>query len=122
MPRITSYNVCYPKLLRTFHTAPYRDFDRVGAAIPCSLSLLISLWYLRTIPSSRSRARLRKDSNSARNSSKEFFVSRVTGLDPLRRRIALEGRPPLAYDVASLDVGAGVRGLELPGVAEHALV
>src|SRR5262249_13726150 len=36
-------------------------------------------------------------------------------------RIALEGRPPLAYDVASLDVGATVRGLDLPGVREYAL-
>ena len=37
------------------------------------------------------------------------------------RRIELEGRPPIAYDVASLDVGATVRGLDLPGVREHAL-
>jgi selenide,water dikinase len=49
------------------------------------------------------------------------LLARATGIDPQRRRIELEGRPALAYDVASLDVGSSVRGLELPGVAEHAL-
>ena len=38
-----------------------------------------------------------------------------------RRRIELDGRPAIPYDVASLDVGSSVRGLELPGVREHAL-
>ena len=36
-------------------------------------------------------------------------------------RIELEGRPAIRYDIASLDVGATVRGLERPGVRKHAL-
>ncbi|MEN8161968.1 MAG: selenide, water dikinase SelD, partial [Myxococcota bacterium] len=42
-------------------------------------------------------------------------------MDPDARRIDLEGRPSIPYDVASLDVGSTVRGLELPGVREHVL-
>ncbi len=42
-------------------------------------------------------------------------------IDPEARAIELEGRPPLGYDLASLDVGSSLRGLELPGVAEYAL-
>jgi selenide,water dikinase len=57
----------------------------------------------------------------ARRAGARVLLARATGVDPRRRRIELEGRPALAYDVASLDVGSGVRGLELPGVVEHAL-
>ena len=57
----------------------------------------------------------------ARRAGARVLLARATGIDPQRRRIELEGRPPLAYDVASLDVGSSVRGLELPGVVEHAL-
>ncbi|MCB9723590.1 MAG: selenide, water dikinase SelD [Spirochaetaceae bacterium] len=42
-------------------------------------------------------------------------------LDPVAHTITLEGRPPLHYDVASLDTGSSVRGLDVPGVREHAL-
>ena len=42
----------------------------------------------------------------------------VTRVDPTRRRLELEGRPPIAYDVASLDVGSTVRGREVSGLAE----
>jgi len=42
-------------------------------------------------------------------------------VDAAARRLEIEGRPPLPYDVASLDVGSSVRGAELPGVGEHAL-
>jgi selenide,water dikinase len=57
----------------------------------------------------------------ARRAGARVILARATGVDPQRRRIELEGRQPLAYDVASLDIGSTVRGLELPGVAEHAL-
>jgi selenide,water dikinase len=57
----------------------------------------------------------------ARRAGARVLLARAVGVDPLARRIALEGRPPVAYDVASLDVGSRVRGLELPGVREHAL-
>ncbi|REK03183.1 MAG: selenide, water dikinase SelD [Acidobacteria bacterium] len=42
-----------------------------------------------------------------------------TAVDPVARRIALHGRPAIAYDVASLDVGSTVAQRDLPGVARH---
>jgi selenide,water dikinase len=48
-------------------------------------------------------------------------LARALRVDPAARRIELEGQPPLSYDAASLDVGSSVRGLDLPGVREHAL-
>ena len=57
----------------------------------------------------------------ARRARARVVISPARAIDPAARRIELEGRPPLPYDVASLDVGSSVRGLELPGVREHAL-
>jgi len=57
----------------------------------------------------------------ARRARAGVILAAATDLDPVRREIALEGRPPIRFDVASLDVGSTVRGLDLPGVAEHAL-
>lgn len=57
----------------------------------------------------------------ARRARARVVLAAATRVDPEARRIELEGRAPLAYDVASLDVGSSVRGLELPGVGEHAL-
>lgn len=57
----------------------------------------------------------------ARRAGARVVPARALAVDPVERCIELEGRPPLRYDVASLDVGSSVRGLEIPGVAEHAL-
>jgi selenide,water dikinase len=57
----------------------------------------------------------------ARRAGARVVLAAATGVDPKTRTIALEGRPPLAFDVASLDVGSSVRGLELPGVRDFAL-
>lgn len=57
----------------------------------------------------------------ARRAGAGVLLAAATDLDPVRRELALEGRPPIRFDVASLDVGSTVRGLDLPGVAEHAL-
>ena len=35
-----------------------------------------------------------------------FVQAEITGLDPLRKELALKGRPPLRFDLLSLDVGA----------------
>ena len=43
----------------------------------------------------------------------------VTGIDPDARRITVSGHPPIAYDVASLDVGITSRMPDLPGFAER---
>jgi selenide,water dikinase len=42
-------------------------------------------------------------------------------VDAAAHCIELEGRPAIRYDVASLDVGSSVRGLDLPGARELAL-
>jgi selenide,water dikinase len=57
----------------------------------------------------------------ARRAQAGVILAAATDLDPVRRKISLEGRPPISYDFVSLDVGSTVRGLELPGVREHAL-
>jgi selenide,water dikinase len=57
----------------------------------------------------------------ARRAGARVVLAAATALDPAAKTIALEGRPALGYDVASLDVGSTVRALDLPGVREHAL-
>lgn len=49
------------------------------------------------------------------------IVARATGVDATARRIVLEGRPPIAYDTASFDVGSTIAGLDVPGVRSHAI-
>ncbi len=49
------------------------------------------------------------------------IITAATGLDTRARRLVLDGRPPIAYDTVSFDVGSTVAGLELPGVREHAI-
>jgi selenide,water dikinase len=57
----------------------------------------------------------------ARRAGARVLLAAATELDARAQRIALSGRPAIPYDLASLDVGSTVRGLELPGVREHAL-
>lgn len=57
----------------------------------------------------------------ARRAGARVMVARATGINPERGCVELEGRPPVFYDVASLDIGSTVAGLDLPGVREHAL-
>ena len=57
----------------------------------------------------------------ARRAGARVVLAPALRVEPAARRIELDGRPPLPYDVASLDVGSSVRGLELPGVREHTL-
>jgi selenide,water dikinase len=57
----------------------------------------------------------------ARRAGARCIVAAATGLDPAARRLALEGRPPIAYDTVSFDVGSTVAGLAVPGVREHAI-
>ncbi|MEM9176270.1 MAG: selenide, water dikinase SelD [Myxococcota bacterium] len=57
----------------------------------------------------------------ARRAGAGVVLTPAIDLDPVRHEIELDGRPPLHFDVASLDVGSTVRGLELSGVREHAL-
>ena len=57
----------------------------------------------------------------ARRAGAGVVLAPATGIDAQARRLHVEGRAPIAWDVASLDVGATVRGRDLPGVREHAL-
>ncbi|MFZ5710463.1 MAG: selenide, water dikinase SelD [Pseudomonadota bacterium] len=56
----------------------------------------------------------------ARFAGARLVLSRATGIDRENRRIAVEGRPPVAYDIASLDIGI-TSGMDLPGFAGHAV-
>src|SRR5260370_6012500 len=49
------------------------------------------------------------------------IVAAATGVDPTARRLVLDGRPPIAYDTVSFDVGSTVAGFEIPGAREHAV-
>ncbi len=51
----------------------------------------------------------------------EFIRARLVGLDPARRQVLLEGRPPLGFDVVSLNTGSTPSMSGIPGAAEHAV-
>lgn len=51
-----------------------------------------------------------------------FVRARVSGLDPALRQVYFDdGRPPLAYDALSINVGSIPRGMDTPGVRKHAV-
>ena len=51
-----------------------------------------------------------------------FIRARITGLDPAIGQVFFEdGRPPLAYDALSVNIGSIPRGLDTPGVRAHAV-
>ena len=51
-----------------------------------------------------------------------FIRARVGGLDPSIQQVHFEdGRAPLAYDALSINIGSVPRGLETPGVRQHAV-
>ncbi|NBZ89118.1 selenide, water dikinase SelD [Rhodobacteraceae bacterium CYK-10] len=53
----------------------------------------------------------------ARRAGARLILDRVTGIDRAARLIRLEGRPPLPYDLASIDIGISS---DLPGLSTHA--
>ena len=57
----------------------------------------------------------------ARRAGARCLVAAATGIDPDARRLLLEGRPPIAYDTVSFDVGSTVTGLDVAGVRERAI-
>ena len=56
----------------------------------------------------------------ARFAGARLILDRATGLDREARVVVLANRPPLPYDLASLDIGITSDLPELPGFAEHA--
>ena len=49
-----------------------------------------------------------------------FIAGEVTGLDPRRKRLTLAGRPPVDYDLVSIDIGAVPELDSVPGAREYA--
>jgi selenide, water dikinase len=56
----------------------------------------------------------------ARFADARVILDRATGIDRINRQVLLQGRPPLAYDVASVDTGIGSGLPEIPGYADYA--
>ncbi len=57
----------------------------------------------------------------ARLAGARIIMSAAIGVDAEAKRILLEGRSPIRYDIASIDIGSTVSGLELPGIRRHAV-
>lgn len=57
----------------------------------------------------------------ARHAGARLVLDRAVGLDPDAGLVYLSGRPAIAYDIASLDIGITSALPELPGFAEHAV-
>ena len=55
----------------------------------------------------------------ARFAGARLILDSATGIDLKRREIALAGRPPLPYDLASLDIGITSDLPDLPGFSAH---
>ncbi len=56
----------------------------------------------------------------ARFAGARIILDRATGIDRQTRRIHLAGRPPLGYDIASLDIGIGSGLPDVAGFNDHA--
>lgn len=57
----------------------------------------------------------------ARFAGARVVVGRAEALDPVARTVTVPGRPPIAYDVASVDIGITSEMPDLPGFADHAI-
>lgn len=57
----------------------------------------------------------------ARHAGARLVLDRAVGLDRENRRVLLANRPPIAYDIASIDIGITTDLPDIPGFAEHAL-
>lgn len=49
-----------------------------------------------------------------------FIAGEVTAIDPHTRRLSLSGRPPISYDLVSIDVGSQPELDSVPGAAQYA--
>nr|WP_172296179.1 selenide, water dikinase SelD [Pseudoruegeria sp. HB172150] len=55
----------------------------------------------------------------ARFAGERLILGAATGIDRNARRIHVAGRPPIPFDIASIDIGIGSAPPALPGFAEH---
>jgi len=56
----------------------------------------------------------------ARHAGARLILGRAQGLDPVARQVHVAGRPPIAYDVASVDIGITSDLPNLTGFRDHA--
>ncbi len=57
----------------------------------------------------------------ARRAGAQVIFAQATRIDTAGRRLELDGRPPIPYDLLSFNIGASVAGLDLPGVRGAAI-
>lgn len=57
----------------------------------------------------------------ARIAGARVIPARATGIDLTARTVTIDGRGPIAFDVASLDIGIHSQMEDLPGFADHAV-
>ena len=57
----------------------------------------------------------------ARFAGAQFFHDEAIGLDAANRRVLCRDRPPVAYDLLSINIGATPNTAQVPGAAEHAV-
>mgnify|MGYP001351610224 CR=1 FL=1 len=57
----------------------------------------------------------------ARRAGARLILGRAEGIDPEARLIHVPGRPPLAYDIASIDIGITSNLPDLPGFSAHGI-
>lgn len=57
----------------------------------------------------------------ARFAGARAVLGRATGIDRAAKLIHVEGRPPIAYDVASIDIGITSAMPDLPGFTDHGI-
>ncbi|MSO77467.1 MAG: selenide, water dikinase SelD [Alphaproteobacteria bacterium] len=57
----------------------------------------------------------------SRFASARFYHDEVVEIDPVAKRVHCRGRPPVAYDLLSINIGSTPRTLSVPGATEHAI-
>ncbi|WP_347311409.1 selenide, water dikinase SelD [Defluviimonas sp. SAOS-178_SWC] len=57
----------------------------------------------------------------ARHAGARLILGRATGIDRAARRVQVPGRPDVAYDIASIDIGITSDMPALPGFSDHAV-
>ncbi|TCP38026.1 selenide, water dikinase SelD [Rhodovulum marinum] len=57
----------------------------------------------------------------ARHAGARLVIGRAQGIDRAQRLIHVPGRPPIRYDIASIDIGITSDLPDLPGFADHAV-
>ncbi|MCZ6690478.1 MAG: FAD-dependent oxidoreductase [Planctomycetota bacterium] len=57
----------------------------------------------------------------ARGARISFIPARVEGMDPRENTLSFRDRPPMKYDVASVNIGSVSRGLDTPGARKNAI-